>query len=164
MKTVAFDLDDLLISTKARKEAFNSDMLLSRNKIKTKENYDNGLYLHLDEPLPFALATVKFFENMGYEIVYVTGRRVLALKNSMKVLSDMGFPIKKEHLFFRPMGDIETPEHKRESFLYLMDKGYDIKYFFDDKEKNLEVALSVGIPNVYNSVQPFVLEAIDWEV
>ncbi len=164
MKTVAFDLDDLLVNTHPRKEVYANDLKNTDNEVVIRDKYNSGGYLHLDTPLPFAVATVELFDNLGWNIVYITGRRVSALETSINVLRGMGFPINEDNLYFRPMGDYDTPQHKRESFLKIMDDGHDIQYFFDDKEENLEVARSLGIRAVYNSVQPFFAEAINWEI
>ncbi len=164
MKTVAFDIDDLLVNTSPRKETYFKELEEAQQPGLIREKYNRGDYLDLDTALPYAVATVELFENLGWNIVYITGRRVSALPKSIQILSDMGFPIKEENMFFRPMGEYETPQHKRESFLKLINQGYDIQYFFDDKEENLQVAREVGIPAVYNSVEPFFFEAIHWEI
>ena len=164
MKTVAFDIDDLLVDTKARKEVYLSDLLLSDDKEEVKQRYNLGGYNHLDTPLPFAIAVVHFFEALGYKIIYVTGRRESAIEVSERVLSDMGFPISRDIMFFKPNEAILTPDHKRSVFEYLIENGADIQYFFDDKESNLTVAEECGIPNLYLNLRDFVVEAIDWEV
>ena len=161
MKAVAFDIDDLLIDTKARKEAYLSDLILSDDVDLVKRRYIKGWYSHLDTAIPYAKVVVQYFVQEGYEIFFVTGRRASALGTSIKVMNDLGFPLTMDNTYFKPSDAIDTPSHKREAFKDIRERGYDLLYFFDDKISNLKVAKVMNIPHRYIDVMEFAIETAE---
>jgi len=161
MKAVAFDIDDLLINTYARKKAYQSDLILSDDVDLVKRRYEKGWYSHYDTPLPYANTVVRYFLKGGYTIFFVTGRRVSALGTTIKVMTDLGFPMTSENIYMKRNQIEDTANHKKEAFEDIISKGYDLQYFFDDKESNLIVAESVGVSNQYLTVIAFIDEILE---
>lgn len=158
MKAVAFDIDDLLVSTEARIEAYQSDLIISEDVDLVKTRYEKGGYCHLDTPIPYAKAAIRYFMKEDYQIFFITGRRQSALSISIKVMNDLGFPLSKQNAYFKVNLDADTIAHKREAFRDIEQRGYELEYFFDDKITNLKVAKVMGIPHLYATVKEFVNE------
>ena len=158
MKAVAFDIDGILVDNAARKEAYRTDLILSDDLGLVKRRYEKGWYYHYDTPLPYAKALVKYFVENGYEIFFITGRRLSSLNTAIKVMNDLRFPINYDNAYFKPSTDIDTAEHKRCAFRDIANKGYHILTYFDDKEDNRRVAEEEGIVHIYDSASKYVIE------
>ena len=92
---------------------------------------------------------------MGYKVAYLTGRRVSGFDSTYEFLTNAGFPVDRDYLFMKADRTINTAIHKNRAFTNLMDDGWDIKYYFDDNKANLEVAVELGIENIYSSISYF---------
>ena len=162
-KIVVFDLDDLLIDTEDRKRAYNLDMEHTEDPTLIEDSYELGEYYSLDKPLPMALISIQVFENMEYDIAYLSGRRESSFDWTCESLESMGFPVDKKLVFLKSHKSEDTTEHKTEILTSLLDAGHEVEYYFDDDELNLAAADDIGIPNLYSSTSAFFNDAIDWE-
>lgn len=162
-KIVVFDLDNLLIDTEDRKNAYNLDREHAEDPSLIVDAYELGEYYSLDKPLPMALVSIKVFKNMDYDIVYLSGRRQSSFDWTCESLESMGFPVNKKLVFLKSNKSEDTTEHKTEILSSLLDAGHEVEYYFDDDESNLAAADTIGIPNLYPSTLAFFNDAIDWE-
>jgi acid phosphatase class B len=152
-KMVVFDIDDLLVTTRLRLQKYISDLRVDFDK--AQETYESGDYYEWDSVIDYAVETVNLFRDMGYKIAYLTGRRVSGFDSTYEFLTEAGFPVNKDYLFMKENRTVKTPIHKNRVFMELMDQGWDIRYYFDDNKANLEVAVELGIPNIYSSIGYF---------
>jgi hypothetical protein len=76
-------------------------------------------------------------------------------------MTDLGFPMTSENIYMKRNQIEDTANHKKEAFEDIISKGYDLQYFFDDKESNLIVAESVGVSNQYLTVIAFIDEILE---
>ena len=155
-KMVVFDIDDLLVSTKFRLQKYIRDLQTDFDK--AQQDYEDGQYYEFDTVIDYAVEIVNFFKDRGYIIAYLTGRRIDGFEVTYKYLVSQGFPVDKDLLFLKADRKIKTPIHKDRVITNLMDEGYEIMYYFDDTKGNLEVAIELGIPNVYSSISYFFAE------
>jgi len=160
-KMVVFDIDDLLVSTKFRLQRYIAD--LQTNFEQAQMDYEDGVYYEFDTVIDYAVEIVNMFKDRNYYIAYLTGRRIDGFEQTYNFLTNAGFPVNKDLLFLKPSRDIKTPIHKDRVFTNLMNEGYDIKYYFDDTKANLEVAIDLGISNVYSSISYFFAELTDMD-
>ena len=152
-KMVVFDIDDILVSTRLRLQKYISDLKLDFEN--AQKSYEDGDYYEFDGIIDYAVETVCLFRDMGYKIAYLTGRRVSSFEFTSKFLIDSGFPVDEDYLFMKENRQINTAVHKDRAITNLMDDGWDIQYYFDDNKANLEVAVDLGIENIYSSIGYF---------
>lgn len=152
-KMVVFDIDDLLVTTRLRLQKYISDLKVDFDKAQSK--YESGNYYEFDSAIDYAVETVCLFRDMGYKVAYLTGRRVSGFDSTYEFLTNAGFPVDRDYLFMKADRTINTAIHKNRAFTNLMDDGWDIKYYFDDNKANLEVAVELGIENIYSSISYF---------
>ena len=152
-KMVVFDIDDLLVTTRLRLQKYISDLQVDFDK--AQATYESGDYYEWDSIIDYAVETVCLFRDMGYKVAYLTGRRVSGFDLTYDFLTKSGFPVDRDYLFMKEDRRVNTAIHKNRAFTDLMDDGWDIQYYFDDNKANLEVAVELGIPNIYSSIGYF---------
>jgi len=155
-KMVVFDIDDLLVSTKFRLQKYIKDLKIDFNK--AQQDYEDGLYYEFDTVIDYAVEIVNFFKERDYTIAYLTGRRIDGFEITYNYLVNQGFPVDGDLLFLKADRNIKTPIHKDRVFTSLINEGYNILYYFDDSKGNLEVAIDLGVLNVYSSISYFFAE------
>lgn len=156
-KAVIFDIDDLLFTTKVRRKVYDYDKVKYDAKA-VKNNYEEGEYFIYDSPLPFATDLPKVFNDAGYVLIYITGRRKSMLGATFEQFNLYEIPYDKKLVFHKDTKQQNTTQYKSEVYDYLSQQGYDVQYFFDDDDGNCDMAQDKGIEHIYQTLSDFVVE------
>ncbi len=156
-KAVIFDIDDLLFTTQVRRKVYDYDKVKYDTKT-VKKNYEEGEYFIYDSPLPFATDLPNVFNDAGYVLIYITGRRKSMLGATFEQFNLYEIPYNKKLVFHKDTKQQDTTQYKSEVYDYLSQQGYDVQYFFDDDDGNCDMAQDKGIKHIYQTLSDFVEE------
>lgn len=140
MKVAVFDLDGVLFDPSVRKRVY--EVVSSMDKVKADTKYEQGHYLQYDKVIEGSLETVCSLKKQGYDIAYLSGRRITSIGATTNILFNEGFPEGAIHL--KPNKDYNTVQFKKEilsSYLGI----YDEVLFVDDTKTNRQVGINLGI-------------------
>lgn len=164
-KMAVFDIDETLTDPSKRVRAARRAGYLAGEEYGGKQSYPKGLNAFIewfdsperfrsDTPLPGAVEYVNSLVSQGYIIAYLTARREIRKDATVEHLKSMGFPIfdsntREPLVYLKKSKKKSTPKYKYETMRDLQ-RYYDIHYFFDDQQKNRDVAFQLGVIGVYD--------------
>tara|TARA_B100000214_G_scaffold251160_2_gene184619 strand:- start:2275 stop:4701 length:2427 start_codon:yes stop_codon:yes gene_type:complete len=164
-KMAVFDIDETLTDPSKRVRAARRAGYLAGEEYGGKQSYPKGMNAFIewfdsperfrsDTPLPGAVQYVNSLVSQGYIIAYLTARREIRKDATVEHLKSMGFPIfdsntREPLVYLKKSKKKSTPKYKYETMRDLQ-RYYDIHYFFDDQQKNRDVAFQLGVIGVYD--------------
>jgi hypothetical protein len=107
-----------------------------------RQNFFSGHYLEYDIPYEGAVDYVRQIDQMGSEIIYLTGRDVHRMgEGSKKILHKWNFPLdeQRSHLVLKPQKEMDDGLFKRDWFLDLDRSQYDKIWFFENEPVNVNL-------------------------
>ncbi len=164
-KMAVFDIDETLTDPSNRVRAARRAGYLTGEEYGGKQSYPKGQDAFInwfdsperfrsDTPLPGAVQYVNSLVSQGYIIAYLTARREIRKEATVEHLKSMGFPIfdnnvREPLVYLKKNKRVSTQKYKYNTMRDLQ-RYYDIHYFFDDQQKNRDVAFQLGVIGVYD--------------
>jgi hypothetical protein len=104
------------------------------------QHFFSNFYLQFDKPFEGAVEFVTSLENLGIEIMYLTGRdRAGMLSGTIETLTKWKFPLKEANLFLKPVKGMDDAQFKVDWFLSLPPEKYEQIWFFENEPVNVNL-------------------------
>ena len=166
---VALDIDDTLVDTgqrmrsARRKGLFDPTAKGDKQHPKGRDAFLEFFYsserFHLDKAITGAAAFAHDLVKRGYKVAYITGRPTHTYEITKQQLKHQGFPLISDKygadlLYCKPETASDTANWKK-GILGGLQNNYDVRFFFDNNPKNLEVGRQLGIPGLYLAIDQY---------